>query len=71
MGQTHHIQRTFFWGVANFEPSPSESLEILSIPIVFNTFVLFLNRESIQGHGPTIAEPCLSYCGGGGGGGPN
>ena len=32
-------------------------------PIVFN-------RESIQGHGPTIAEPCIPYCGGGGGGGP-
>ena len=28
-------------------------------PIVFN-------RESIQGHGPTIAEPCIPYCGGGG-----
>ena len=31
-------------------------------PIVFN-------RESMQGHGPMIAEPCLPYCGGGGGGG--
>ena len=28
------------------------------------------NRESIQGHGLTIAEPCLSDCGGEGGGGP-
>ena len=22
--------------------------------------------ETIRGHGPTIAEPCLPYCGGGG-----
>ena len=32
-------------------------------PIVFS-------RESIQGHGPTIAEPCIPYRGGGGGGPP-
>ena len=32
-------------------------------PIVFN-------RESIQGHGPTIAEPRIPYCGGEGGGPP-
>ena len=31
---------------------------------------IVLNRESIQGHGPTIAEPCIPYCGRGGGGGP-
>ena len=30
---------------------------------------IVLIRESIQGHGPTIAEPCIPYCGGGGGGG--
>ena len=34
----------------------------------FQYIRIVFNRESIQGHGPTIAEPCIPYCGGGGGG---
>ena len=32
---------------------------------------IVFNRESMQGHGPIVAEPRLPYCGGGGGAPPN
>ena len=65
-----HLKK-FFWGGSKicrqascFACGDAELQHLRDLqPIVFN-------RESMQGHGPIIAEPCLPYFGGGGGGGP-
>ena len=68
MGQTPpHLKNFCLGGLSNFETLPFGKL--FSSAGMFG-FLLFFNRETIRGHGPTIAEPCLPYCGGGGGGGP-
>ena len=59
-----HLKNFCLGGLSNFETLPFGKL--FSSAGTFG-FLLFFNRETIRGHGPTIAEPCLPYCGGGGG----